>query len=294
MSRNGLLPAATAGTRRTARQLATIAFLAGSAAAAATANATDKPLWEFGLGAGALLFNDYRGSDTSSVYPIPVPYFVYRGKFLRADREGLRGLLFNQRFAELNVSVNATTPVRSRDIAARRGMPDLKPTVEVGPSLDLHLWRSPDRRLRLNLGLPARAAFTVEASPRHVGWFFAPRLNLDVAGVAGRPGWNLGLLAGPLFADRGYNEYFYSVAPAFAAPGRPAYRARAGYAGTQAIAALSKRFPGYWVGAFVRYDTLAGATFVDSPLVRRNGYLAAGFGIAWMISESRRLVAIDD
>jgi outer membrane protein len=294
MSRASLLPAASAGPRRTAAQLAALVLLAGSAAIATTAGAADKPLWEFGLGVGALVFDDYRGSDTSSVYPIPVPYFVYRGKFLRADRDGLRGLLFNQRYAELNVSVNATTPVRSSDIAARRGMPDLKPTVEVGPSLDLHLWRSADRRLRLDLGVPARAAFTVEASPRHIGWFFAPRLNLDVADVGGRSGWNLGLLAGPLFADRSYNDYFYSVAPAFATPGRPAYQARAGYAGTQAIAALSKRFPGYWVGAFVRYDTLAGAAFADSPLVRRNGYMAAGFGIAWMISQSQRLVAADD
>jgi outer membrane scaffolding protein for murein synthesis (MipA/OmpV family) len=41
-----------------------------------------KPLWEAGLGIGAVTFPDYRGSDESQVYPVPVPYFVYRGKFL--------------------------------------------------------------------------------------------------------------------------------------------------------------------------------------------------------------------
>ena len=53
------------------------------------------------------------------------------------------------------------------------------------------------------------------------------------------------------------------------------------------LAALSKRFPKYWVGAFLRYDWLGGAEFDDSPLVRRQNYLAGGFGIAWMIGESK-------
>ena len=39
-----------------------------------TAHAEEKPLWEFGLGAGAIAFPDYRGSDEGRVYPVPVPY----------------------------------------------------------------------------------------------------------------------------------------------------------------------------------------------------------------------------
>jgi hypothetical protein len=57
---------------------------------------------------------------------------------------------------------------------------------------------------------------------------------------------------------------------------------------------LSKRFPRYWVGAFVRYDTLSGASFADSPLVRSNSYWAAGIGIAWMIGKSSRMVDVPD
>src|ERR1700735_1130102 len=112
---------------------------------ASPAMAKEEPLLEYGLGLGAVAFEDYRGSDTTHVYPLPVPYVVYNGKFLKADRDGVRGTLFNQDQVELNLSVNATTPVKSD--RERNGMPDLKSTVELGPSLDLHLLRSSDARV---------------------------------------------------------------------------------------------------------------------------------------------------
>jgi MipA family protein len=271
-----------------------LAALALAACASGATNADEsspadlKPLWEFGLGAGALAFDDYRGSSTSHAYPIPLPYFVYRGRFLRSDENGLRGRFFNQDRVELSFSVNGTTPVRND--SARHGMPDLRPTLEVGPALDIHLWRSADERLKLNVHVPVREAFTIDTSPRAIGVFTAPNISLDVARLPGSEGWKLGFLAGPLFAARSYDDYFYSVAPQYASPGRPAFEARGGYAGTQALASLSRRYPSYWVGAYVRYDTLAGASFADSPLVTTHGYWTLGFGVAWMIAKSPRLV----
>jgi outer membrane scaffolding protein for murein synthesis (MipA/OmpV family) len=256
------------------------------------AHAKEEPLWEFGLGAGAIGFEDYRGSDTSHVYPLPVPYFVYNGTFLKADRDGVRGTLFNQDRVELNLSFNLTTPVRNDH--ERFGMPDLESTVELGPALNLHLWRDADRRVKFDLRMPLRAAFTVEASPKAIGWTFTPQFALDIADPLGHGGWNLGLLSGPLFADRRYQQYFYSVAPQYATASRAAYTADAGYAGTQFLAALSKRYPRFWVGAYARYDTLAGAVFADSPLVERKSYWSAGFGFAWMLAHSARMVDVPD
>jgi len=256
----------------------------------AAAETPQKPLWEFGLGIGAVAFADYRGADTSHVYPVPVPYFDYRGRIFRSDRDGLRGVLFNRELAEINISANATIPVRSSETTARSGMPNLKATVELGPSLDLHLWRSADRDVRLDLRMPARAALTIEATPRSIGWVFAPRLNLDLVDVRGHAGWNLGVLAGPLFADRRYHEYFYGVAPQYATADRPTYEARGGYSGCQALVSLSKRFPNFWVGAFVRHDWLGGAVFDTSPLVRSQSYWAGAVGISWLIGQSSRMV----
>jgi outer membrane protein len=185
-----------------------------------------------------------------------------------------------------------TTPVRND--RERSGMPDLRSTVEVGPSFDFHLWRSDDSRVKFDLRMPLRAAATVESSPRIIGWTFSPRFNLDLRDPFGMPGWNLGILAGPLFADRRYHDYFYSVAPQFATAARPEFTAQGGYAGTQTLTALSKRYPKFWVGAYMRYDTLAGAAFVDSPLVQRKSYWTGGFGFAWMIQKSAQVVEIPD
>src|SRR5262249_6842853 len=80
------------------------------------------PLWEFGLGIGALAFNDYRGAATSHVWPAPVPYFIYRGDFLRSDRDGVHGRFFDRRYVEFEISGNATAPVFSHDSAIRKGM----------------------------------------------------------------------------------------------------------------------------------------------------------------------------
>ena len=98
---------------RVARRRATLPAFLAAAFFTPLALAKDAPLWEFGLGAGAIAFQDYRGSDTTHAYPLPVPYIVYNGKFLKADRDGVRGTLFNQDWLEINLSFNLTTPVRN-------------------------------------------------------------------------------------------------------------------------------------------------------------------------------------
>lgn len=267
--------------RLSAVLLTSLAVLAG-----APTHARELPLWEAGVGVSTLWFPDYRGSNEAHGYLLPIPYFVYRGEFLKADRHGIRGLLFDTDRVELNVSVNASLPVDSTHNAARAGMPDLKPSVEIGPSLDLTLWRTADRRARLDLRLPVRTGVTVGSKPRSIGWLASPRLNLDLADPAGFSGWNLGVLTGPIYGSRRQHDYFYSVQPEFATAARPAWQAGGGYGGWQFLAALSKRYPRHWVGAFVRADTLSGAVFEDSPLVRRKHYLAAGVAISWILGES--------
>ncbi|MBW8329710.1 MAG: MipA/OmpV family protein [Thiobacillus sp.] len=272
----------------------TLATLLLAGLPAGHACAAEKPLWELGAGISALSFPDYRGSDESSLYAIPFPYFVYRGTFLKADRNGVRGTFFGSDRIELSVSVGASLPVNSDDNQARQGMPDLQPTLEFGPSLDINLWRTPDRRTKLDLRLPVRTAVTVKDGMRDIGWVFSPRLNLDIVDVGGLAGWNLGLLAGPMVGSERNHEYFYSVAPQYATADRPAFDAKGGYAGSQFLMSVSKRYPKYWLGAFARWDSLKGAAFADSPLVKSENYFAAGVGIAWILGESStRVEAIE-
>lgn len=255
---------------------------------------TQEPLWELGLGVTALSFPDYRGSDHQRAYVLPMPYFVYRGEIFQADRDGLRGVFFDNDFAKLNLSVAASLPVDSDGNEARRGMPDIDPTFEIGPSLELHLWRSADRRFQLDLRLPLRMAIAVGDGLHDAGLVFTPLINLDVNDPVGWEGWNLGLLVGAIYGNRRQNAYFYEVPEAYATPERPAYSADGGYGGVKFIAAVSKRFDRYWVGGFARYDTLTGAVFADSPLVRQDSAWAAGIGIAWILGRSSKTVPAFD
>jgi len=268
--------------------------VAAMALAGIPAGAHEEPLWEAGAGVAGFHFPHYRGSEQSRNYALPVPYGVYRGEFFKADRYGLRGVFFKTDRVDLNLSVGASLPVDSRDNRAREGMPNLRPSIELGPSLQLTLWGADDRRMRLDARFPLRGAMTVESGPRFIGAQFFPHLNLDVRDPAGMEGWRLGFLAGPIYTDRRYNRYFYEVPAVFATAARAAYEPGAGYAGMQVLGALSKRFPKFWVGGFVRYDTLRGAAFEASPLVTSKRYFAAGFGVSWIFAESSQRVTVNE
>ncbi|MGB1580716.1 MAG: MipA/OmpV family protein [Nevskiales bacterium] len=250
--------------------------------------AAEKPLWELGAGIGVLDFPDYRGSDERSSYVLPIPYVVYRGEIFKVDRDSIRGELFESQRLDLDISLNGSIPVDSDDNEARRGMDDLEPTVEIGPELNIHLLTRPDQGYALDLRLPLRAVISTEFE--HVGWIAQPKLNLDVLNPLGYLGWRLGLQTSVLFGDRQYHAYFYDVAAEFALANRPAYEADAGYSGAQAIASLSKRFPKFWLGGFVKWDSVDGAKFEDSPLVRKQSHFTAGLAVSWIFKISDQLV----
>lgn len=276
-------------TKTRIRKSAVAAFLA-TLPVSPSSHAETLPLWEIGAGVAVLSLPDYRGSAETGAYVLPIPYFVYRGEFLKVDRGGLSGLLFDSDRIEVDLSLDGTIPVNSDDNPLRRGMADLEPAVELGPTVNVHLWRSPDRKITLDFQMPVRAAITVESEPRKIGWLFLPNLDLEMRDPAGFSGWKLGFQAGPYFNDREYNAYFYSVDPSAATPERPTYSAKGGYSGSQVFLSLSKRFPHYWVGGFIRYDNLAGVVFERSPLVESRDAFAVGLGLSWVFGESSRRV----
>jgi len=248
---------------------------------ASTPAAADAPLWELGLGAGVLRLPHYRGSDQQHTWLLPVPYVVYRGEVFKADRDGARAQLFHREAFRLDFSASASAPTRSLDNQARQGMADLAPTLELGPNLNWTLQRGPG--WTLDLRLPVRGALTLSRDPRWLGWIATPNLNLD---THPRPGWNLGLLAGPVFGSRAQHGYFYDVPAADATATRPAYRAPGGFAGWAATGALTHRDGTRWVGAFVKFDSLGGAVFADSPLVRQRQQWSAGVAVSWVFARS--------
>jgi outer membrane scaffolding protein for murein synthesis (MipA/OmpV family) len=266
---------------------------AASLLIASSANAEQVPQWEIGAGAAYINFPDYRGSNQRQAYVLPIPYGIYHGDILKVDRQRVRGLLFHTEAVELDVSVNGSVPVRND--RARQGMPDLDPTFEIGPALNIALHKSESNHAQLELRLPVRLVVATDFSNlRDIGFMFQPQLNLDVQNVLDQTGWNLGMAAGPIFTDRRYNQFFYGVDAGYARPDRPAYSASGGYAGSQFVAALSKRFPGYWVSGFVKWDMLQGAAFEGSPLVKSRQSATFGFAVSWVFAESSVRVEADN
>jgi outer membrane scaffolding protein for murein synthesis (MipA/OmpV family) len=280
--------------------LRALVFAAGCCAAGLASAQTKEllPLWEVGGGLAYAHLPDYRGSDEAHSYVLPFPLLVYRGDFLRSDREGVRALFLDSRYVELELSAGATVPVRSTKNRTREGMPDLRPTLELGPALKVHLAhigeQAPgERDFEFDFRLPVRRAITWRDGLRDVGTLAFPSLNVDRKIRFAGSRWNLGLVAGAYFADRRYNDYFYGVKPEFATADRPAYAARGGFSGWQSIVALSTTYGGRtWVGGFVKADWLKGATFDDSPLVRRRSNISFGFGVSHIFAKSDRQVEV--
>lgn len=251
-----------------------------------------EPRWEAGAGLGVTSIPDYRGADEGHTYVFPIPYFVYRSDKLKIDRDGVHRDLARSDGAVLDFSAAISPPAKSKDNTARQGMDDIKPSFEIGPSLKWLMYESPRQDVVLFAHLPVRAVMTTGFE--YIGWVSSPHLNLDVLNLGPSGGWNFGFAIGPLYGDERYHDYYYEVKPEFATATRPAYDAKGGYSGSRVTLSLSKRFSKIWFGSFVRYDDLHGAAFIDSPLIRKDHSLMAGFGISYIFAQSEEMVEVDD
>jgi len=266
------------------------AVVALGAVAAGGAAAEPLPLWEVGAGGTGLILPDYRGSDQSRGYVYPIPYVIYRGDRFRIDKDRIREFLLSNDRLELELSVNANVPVDSNRNNARRGMPNLRAVIEGGPSLRYLVYKAADGGREFFIRLPARGAMSTDG--RFIGWVFQPGAGVDWSdvNVAGSPGWNFGVQGSWTANTRHYDNFYYSVDPAYATPARAAYSAPGGGAGAQVTLAASKRFPSFWVGGFLRYDSVRGAQFAQSPLVRTQQDVYGGVAVAWVFGRSDETV----
>jgi outer membrane protein len=258
-----------------------------------SAQAEPRPRWELGLGIGTARVPDYRGSDEHGHYTLPFPYLVYRGDVIKADRDGARAKVLGLDNVHVDLNVGLSNPVSNDSNRARAGMPDRPWVVELGPSLDARLYLSEDERVKLRFRLPVSYGIAVGSQWGGNGWQAAPRFALEVRDVLGFKSYTWTAQAGPLFGTRQRHAWYYDVAPAYATPDRPAYRAKGGYGGTSLVTGLSTRFDRIWVGGFVRYDNLANAQFEQSPLVKRQHYTAVGIAMSWVIAQSSEMVDND-
>ena len=234
--------------------------------------------WEAGFAAGGGRLPDYPGADQSHWRGIVAPVLFYRGPILSVDRTGVRGRVFES--PRLQFELTATAAFNARSNGARAGMPDLDYLFGIGPQLVVkNLFDGPGEP-SLHLKLRAMYSTDFHRIDAH-GATFIPELRWRF-----RAPWperaSLGFALEPTWASAAFGRYFYEVRPDQATPGRPAYRARAGYLGTEATATLTRRESrtlSWFVAATAM--SLHGAANEASPLLRARSNFSVGAGVIW-------------
>ncbi len=235
------------------------------------------PLWEVGGFALGVSQQAYPGSDQHVRRGLALPYVVYRGEFLRADREtlGLRALR-SPRY-EVDIGFAGSFGSNADDITARRGMADLGTLVEFGPRLKLNLGQAAGGRWRLDL--PVRGVFDLSDGFASRGLAFEPELQYQRRSDLG---FAYGTSVGAVFANRRLAGTFYTVRPSEATATRAAYNASSGLIAWRVGVSINKELTPDWrLFGFARFDSVAGAANEDSPLVRRTSGASVGVGLAW-------------
>lgn len=245
----------------------------------------DKAEWSIGVGIGAFDFLLYPGAVESKRYILPVPYFTYRSPRFEVDR-GFRTFLYNSNNLVLDISADFGPPVDSSDTQARKGMPDLDLMLQVGPSLEFKLTDRKKGYFDVRFELPFRIAFVTDlADVENIGYLIEPRFSFDHRRSINAPVAHKTTI-GINFATQDFSAYYYDVAPEFATPVRPAYKSDAGFAGSFIKHRISYKTKDYIYWMFLRYQSLRGAVFEDSPLVLKNDYYLVGIGFSWIFANS--------
>ncbi len=271
-------------------------FLGGIfAAAIITApgvHAEKLPVYEIGIGPGAVYQNYYLGtSDTRGfVFPAIIP--VVRGETFKSDEEGARAQLFKDSKYKLDLSVDFNLAISSDDIALREGMPDIDSLLQVGPSLQISLDKKPGREWLVRL--PVRVGATIGSDFEGAGFTFSPDITYlrDLKFVGNY--WRLGLSAGPQFGTSEFHDVYYGVDEEFATADREAYDPDSGLTGYRFLATFTSKNRKRITSWFLRYEDLSGAVIEDSPLVEQSGGFTVGFIYSVLLFKSKKLVEVSD
>jgi MipA family protein len=250
-------------------------FTAAHGSEETVANSEKLPLYEYGLvGMGARMPH-YIGSDEYHLYVFPLPYLIYRGDILQANRDGVRTIFWHNKNIEMDISFSGNPP--ADDNKAREGMTDLDAIGETGPALNYYFFNYGERDAFL-LQASVRAAFAIGYDGgldiSHKGYVSDLSIIYKNSQIFSRQQTRFNVSAGLRFGDSDMHEYFYGVASHDVAPGRQQYEADSGYGGFQVSGNIIKDLtPTYALSGYARWNNVDGAVFEDSPLVRTQNNL---------------------
>ena len=172
-----------------------------------TKSAGAEPLWELGIFTAMSSVPQYAGSDESYVFPLVLPYVVYRGRHLKADRNGVRGEIYLNKRLTVDAGLSFDFPVNGNN-KARQGMSELHLTGQAGPRFNLRLCCD-DNQETLLLRLPAR--YVMDIRNESLGWVVEPVFEYSRDAIMNAGNYKFLVAAGAVLASEKYNDYYYSV-----------------------------------------------------------------------------------
>lgn len=255
-----------------------------------------KPRYEGGIAIANFYLPDYPGSNEMQNVFLPLPYLIYRGDILRADRDGgVRGRFFRRENFEFDFSLGAAFPADSDSNQARSGMQDLDWMGEVGPRLRWHLFRTPI--VKLDFNFPIRHVFSSNFYSRWNtrGFVFNPEIELTHRAFFDPMTVFVGSLA-ITEATEDLMDYLFQVNPSEATAERPVYDAKPGYFGSTLSAFMVKAFPKMKLNLFLgaSLNNYKGAKNEDSPLIKDKYTTSYFVGISYGLFESKDTVKAGD
>ena len=267
-------------------------WLSGTCSAETTPPLSKKlPLYEYGIVGLAATIPHYRGSDESETYVFPLPYFVYRGESIKADRDGVRGIFWKYKGFETDISLSGNPP--AGDNKAREGMPDLDPIGEIGPALNYYFYQYGERdSLFFQVNLRGAFAFGFDSGMdvSYEGCSSDVSVTYRNSELFKEHNIRFHAQGGIQFADARLHSYFYGVSPEFVTAGRRQYDDEGGYSGFQLSGSILKELtPKLWVSCYARWMNIDGAVFADSPLVQTDNNAIVGAMLVWKFGESETL-----
>ena len=275
-------------TSNTAFMKISLAIGLGLLTASVIAQAQDStlPLWEAGLVGGFASTPSYPAASDRATRAIVLPYLIYRGDVLRADRDGIGARVVHTNDIELDVGFAASLPSRATDNAARAGMTDMGTLIEFGPRLKWTLAR-PTATSRVRVELPLRGVLEFNSGLNAQGVVFEPELIYETRNAVA--GWGFSASGSLVWGDRRLNNFFYGVTPQFSTALRPVYEAQAGLIASRLSLSTSRHFgDDLRLFCFVRLESYAGAANQVSPLHLQSSGTSVGLALAWTLGRSEQ------
>jgi outer membrane scaffolding protein for murein synthesis (MipA/OmpV family) len=243
------------------------------------------PLYELGLAGGLAHISDYPGSNQGRTRQIVIPTFRYRGEVFRADKKGTRARFFKTEKTDVDLSFGASFPANSKDNDAREGMSDLHWIGEIGPRLNIELYK--DSKNTIELELPIRFAFSTDFNfTQHRGYRFYPQIDFRRK-VSEDFKFSFSIKMN--WATEGLTDYFYEVSKEDITPDRERFNSKEGYIGSDLSHFISYSSDDIFYILGIKYSNYEGSSNSNSPLFKSKEDTSVFFAINYFFYKSKSL-----